>query len=417
MTLSVSDVRAVASNVFLFGLVLGMAGTIEPKAFEKRVREYRGLVMGLASQFVLLPFLGFLVVRSFKLDAVAGITLLITTTSPGGGFSGLLCSLCNADLALSVAMTTVSTVMAMFLIPLNCLIYINSLYGVSVQLPWASLCLSVSVVVAAVAVGLALSAKRPGWSSGLNRIGTACGLANIALAGLSSGGSDTPFWSHPPLFVLAIGLPCLAGLLCSFVISRHVLRIDGPQAVAICIECCYQNTALAVRAAGRARALARRTGVPARPRACAGRGVASLRAHAARALTGPSAAPGHCTRPSARSPSRSPSSATTRATRRASRSFTARSSRSSSRPSACSRGRRAGRMATAGCLSRSGCSTTTSQWLKRITRRTRATCRQARTTPPARAPPRGRRRARGESRTSRGRAAQLTTAGRAPMPA
>lgn len=246
---SAADVRAVASNLFLFGLVLGMAGTIEPKAFEKRVREYRGLMMGLASQFFLLPFLGFLVVRAFRLEPVAGITLLITTTSPGGGFSGLLCSICNADLALSVAMTTVSTVMAMFLIPLNCLIYINSLYGVSVQLPWGSLFLSVSVVVLAVAVGLAMSAKRPDWSNNLNRIGTVCGMANIALAALSNGSSDTPFWSHPPLFLFAVGLPCLSGLVLSFLVSRYALGINGPQAVAICIECCYQNTALAVRAA------------------------------------------------------------------------------------------------------------------------------------------------------------------------
>mmetsp|Transcript_16782 Transcript_16782/g.42851 ORF Transcript_16782/g.42851 Transcript_16782/m.42851 type:complete len:402 (+) Transcript_16782:87-1292(+) len=244
-----ADARAIASNVFLFGLILGMAGTIELRSFARRVREYRGLAMGIASQFLLLPFLGFLVVRAFNLDPVAGITLLITTTSPGGGFSGLLCSLCNADLALSVAMTTVSTVVSMFLIPFNCILYIRSVYGVSVQLPWLSLLTSVGVVMAAVALGLFLSAKRPTWSVSLNRIGTFCGGANIILAGMSSGASNTPFWSHPPIFVMAIGTPCVVGLIISFLISRYMLGISGPQAVAICIECSYQNTALAITVA------------------------------------------------------------------------------------------------------------------------------------------------------------------------
>lgn len=244
---TMATIRAVASNIFLFGLILGMAGTIEVKSFRSRLTEYRGILMGMASQFLLLPFLGFCVVKAFQLDEVAGITLLITTTSPGGGFSGLLCSLFNADLALSVAMTTVSTVVSLFFIPLNALIYIKGTFGVSVSLPWGSLFLTVGVVIAAVVLGLVLSSKKPEWHMALNRIGTVCGVCNIILAAGSSSQSDRPFWEHPPLFMFAIGLPCLFGLVLSLIISKYVLRIAKEQSVAICIECCYQNTALAVR--------------------------------------------------------------------------------------------------------------------------------------------------------------------------
>jgi len=222
---------------------------VQVSAFEKRVSEWRGIVMGLASQFVLLPFLGFLVVKTFDLEPVAGITLLITTTSPGGGFSGLFCSLSNADLALSVAMTTVSTVLTMVMMPLNIVLYINSTYGVAVELPWGSLFLTVGVVILAVVVGLGFSYYKPQWSNRLNVVGTVCGICNIFLAAGSSGTSDTPFWEHPPLFILSIGLPCFIGLVISFVMSKLVLKISAPQAVAISIECCYQNTALAITVA------------------------------------------------------------------------------------------------------------------------------------------------------------------------
>lgn len=245
--LSVGDWRAIGSNVFLFGLILGMAGTIDARKFWLRIGEGRGIILGLLCQFALLPLLGFTVVRVFDLDSVAGITLLITTTSPGGGFSGLLCFLCNADLALSVAMTSVSTVASMALIPFNAYLYIHRVYGVSVALPWTGLIITVGVVIVAVAVGLTLSATRPAWKTTLSRIGTVCGLLNILIAGASSSTSDTPFWSHRPLFMLAIGLPCLVGLIVSFVTSKVLLGMEAPQAVAIAIECCYQNTALAVR--------------------------------------------------------------------------------------------------------------------------------------------------------------------------
>jgi len=242
-------VRAIFSNIFLFGLILGMAGTIEPRSFQARLSEYRGILMGMASQFLLLPFLGFLVVKTFGLDEVAGVTLLITTTSPGGGFSGLICSLFNADLALSVAMTTVSTVVSLIFIPLNAVLYIKTTYGLDVGLPWGSLILSVCVVIAAVVTGLLMSYYKPQWHNVLNRIGTVCGVLNIFLAAGSSGSSDRPFWEHPPLFMLAIGMPCLTGLVLSLLISMFVLRIRKQQSVAICIECCYQNTALAITVA------------------------------------------------------------------------------------------------------------------------------------------------------------------------
>ena len=43
-------------------------------------------------QFVVLPFLGFAVVKVAELDQVMGITLLIITSSPGGAYSNWFCS-------------------------------------------------------------------------------------------------------------------------------------------------------------------------------------------------------------------------------------------------------------------------------------------------------------------------------------
>ena len=102
--------QQIAYFVPLFLLVFGLSASVDVRqAWVERKRFGRGVVCGLLCQFVLLPFLGFCVVKIFDLGEVYGVTLLVVTSSPGGSYSNWWCSLLNADLALSVAMTTVST--------------------------------------------------------------------------------------------------------------------------------------------------------------------------------------------------------------------------------------------------------------------------------------------------------------------
>lgn len=81
-------VGAVLSNLFLFMLILGMAGTTDLSKFREKLGNYRGIGTGLGCQFILLPFLGFSSVKAFNIPQNYGVMLLIVTSSPGGGFSG-----------------------------------------------------------------------------------------------------------------------------------------------------------------------------------------------------------------------------------------------------------------------------------------------------------------------------------------
>jgi sodium/bile acid cotransporter 2 len=242
-------VSSVLGNFFLFLLILGMAGTTDLTGFKEKLRNYRGIGCGLLCQFFLLPFLGFTAVKIFDLPQIYGVMLLIVTSSPGGGFSGWWCSLCNADLALSVAMTTVSTMFSIAMLPLNIFIYVQALYGLSVPLNWGGIMTSVAVVIAGVAIGLALGTKFPQHKKWFNRLGTAGGLANIAVGIATGSGSGDQIWMFPYWWYIGIAWPCIIGLFLAFIIARYILRCSGPESVAICIECCYQNTALAIAVA------------------------------------------------------------------------------------------------------------------------------------------------------------------------
>ena len=85
------DFRPIVGNVFLFFLIFGMSATVNISSFKSKTRNWRAISTGLLLQFIVLPFLGFAVVKVAKFDYVMGITLLIITSSPGGAYSNWFC--------------------------------------------------------------------------------------------------------------------------------------------------------------------------------------------------------------------------------------------------------------------------------------------------------------------------------------
>jgi len=255
---SSANVLLVQSTLFL--LIAGMAGTTDMNGLIAQLTNLRGIATGFGCQFVLLPLLGFISVMVFSLDPLYGIMLMITTTSPGGGFSGFWCSICNADIALSIAMTTVSTFSSIVMLPANVFLYVTLVYGKSVRLDFVGIGISIAVVISAIFTGVLLGTYFPSKKSLFNRVGSFGGISNIFLAlysaFVSSGNptsadpsstapsSENDFVVPEPTWFVAVASPCIAGLLISLSIAR-LIKCTKPESVAICIECCFQNTGLA----------------------------------------------------------------------------------------------------------------------------------------------------------------------------
>jgi predicted Na+-dependent transporter len=77
----------VAGDLLLFALVFGMSATVDMNCLQEQLRNRNAILTGMFLQFVVLPFLGFLVVKALSLDHSIGLTLLIVTSSPGGSYS------------------------------------------------------------------------------------------------------------------------------------------------------------------------------------------------------------------------------------------------------------------------------------------------------------------------------------------
>ena len=244
-------------SCLLFLLVFGMSGTVEIKSLQKQIRNAKALCIGLAMQFLISPLIGFLVVKIFRLPAETGIMILVITTSPGGSYSNWWCSLFNAELALSVTMTTLSTLLSTVLLPTNLVLYTRWTYSPAVvkSLDWSALMISLVTVISGIAGGLLASyiAGRRGrtaiFRTRANRIGNVAGISLIILSfTVSSTDQDTSLWNRGPRFYIGCALPAVLGL---FTANYLAMRADlePPERVAVAVESCYQNTGIATSVA------------------------------------------------------------------------------------------------------------------------------------------------------------------------
>lgn len=246
--MATSSFIKVLSSVCLFLLITGLAGQVEYAEFTNQFKSKRGIGAGAFCQFVILPFVGFCSVSIFGLTEVVGLSLIVVSSSPGGSFSNWWCSIFNADLALSVAMTTISTVGALVFLPMNIVMYGTAAYSSSLELDgtfWVSLATTLGVVVIAVASGLFISARIPTYRQRAFRIGNVAGIGLVLLGLRFSSSNDRPIWERDTNFYLGVMTPPLTGIVLSLAFASS-LRLERPQCIAVAIETCYQNTGIAL---------------------------------------------------------------------------------------------------------------------------------------------------------------------------
>ena len=156
----------------------------------------------------------------------------------------------NADLALSVTMTAIGTLVSSIMLPANLMLYVNAAFrgengetaegeeSVIDSIDWVSLFTSLAIVIAAIGLGLFASYKVSNqkfnvWS---NRLGSISGLLLVLFSMLLSsfsGDEDAKVWSQHWTFYLGVSLPCLAGLVISTFLSTHLARLKKPEVVSV----------------------------------------------------------------------------------------------------------------------------------------------------------------------------------------
>lgn len=103
----------------LLGVVMfGMGLTLRPADFALVVKRPMPVIMGVIAQFVIMPLAAVLVVWLLSLPAEVAAGVILLGCCPGGTSSNVVSYLARGDVALSVTMTSISTLLAPLITPL-----------------------------------------------------------------------------------------------------------------------------------------------------------------------------------------------------------------------------------------------------------------------------------------------------------
>lgn len=138
-------------NPLLGFIMFGMGLTLTWPDFGMVARRPVPVVIGVVAQFVIMPLLGFAISWALQLPSELAIGVILVGCCPGGTASNVVSYLARGDVALSVAMTTISTLIAPFVTPVLAVL----LAGERMSVSGGAMMLSIlQVVLAPVLVGL-----------------------------------------------------------------------------------------------------------------------------------------------------------------------------------------------------------------------------------------------------------------------
>lgn len=103
---------------WLLGLVMfGMGLSLRPGDFRPVLARPLPVLLGVVAQYVIMPAAAVAVVRLLRLPPEIAVGVILVGCAPGGTSSNVVCLLARADVALSVTMTSVSTLLAPLFTP------------------------------------------------------------------------------------------------------------------------------------------------------------------------------------------------------------------------------------------------------------------------------------------------------------
>ncbi len=114
-------------NLILAFIMFGVALEITLDDFKQLIRNPKPVIVGILSQFVVLPFMTFLLVMIIKPIPSVALGMFLVAACPGGNISNFISSLAKGNTALSVTLTANATLLAIFFTPLNLSLW-GSLY-------------------------------------------------------------------------------------------------------------------------------------------------------------------------------------------------------------------------------------------------------------------------------------------------
>lgn len=234
-------------GLILLMFVVGLR--LRPDALRGVLSRPKALATGLVVQLLALPLVALALGLALGLSGPMLLGLVLVAAAPGGVTSNYIAHLAKAELALSAAMTLITTALASVSIPLVLgLTGLGEISGASGLTRLSMIMLGVAV--APMGVGMGLAAWRPQWAASILRgLEPAAKLIFAAMVLATFIQNWTPMQQNLSTVGPAVVMLNLAALGLAFA-AGQAMALSTPDRRAIMVEASLQNVAVALFVAG-----------------------------------------------------------------------------------------------------------------------------------------------------------------------
>ena len=238
----VSQVKPTVINPLLGVIMFGMGLTLRADDFRIVFSRPKDVIIGCLAQFTVMPLLAWLLARVFALDEALTVGVVLVGCCPGGTASNVITYLAKGDLALSVGMTGVSTLLAPVLTPLLVLL----LAGKTVDVDVVGMLLSILwVVILPIVAGLIVKRLWPRQTTAATAyLPALSSLAICAIVLIVIAANAQKLLSSGLVVMLVVMLHNVGGLAIGYVVGT-VLGMSAAKRKAVSIEVGMQISGLA----------------------------------------------------------------------------------------------------------------------------------------------------------------------------
>lgn len=236
-------------NYLLMIVMFGMGLTLKLEDFKLVFTRPKDILIGCAAQFTVMPLLAFALGKIFHLDPALLAGVVLVGTCPGGTSSNVITYLSKGDVALSVGMTSVNTLLAPILTPAITYLLLRTTVTVNALSMFLSI---IKVVIVPIALGFIINKLFGQVTQKLVKVLPSVSVIAICLivAAVVSHNSEKIMTTGIIVFVVVI-LHNLLGYACGFLLGK-LMHMGVSKTKAISVEIGMQNSGLATSLAGTA---------------------------------------------------------------------------------------------------------------------------------------------------------------------
>ncbi|GAA3508662.1 bile acid:sodium symporter family protein [Aquimarina addita] len=230
-------------------IMFGMGLSLTVDDFKRILKNPKAVLLGLSNQLLFLPIIGYLLVSTLELSPEISIGIMILASCPGGAVSNIVVNLAKGDLALSITLTAISSIISIFSIPFIVLFALLEFAGEGEKISLDVLQMIgqlIVIVILPVFTAMFIRAKSPEFAL---RMGKTVRIASVFLLVLITVGLLIKERNNIIPYFLQAGIPAMLLNLTSLglgYITAYLIQLKKPQAITIAVESGIQNSALAM---------------------------------------------------------------------------------------------------------------------------------------------------------------------------